>query len=190
MTARSGPAVGGMIVDDDTPCVSHPNPLPRCEAVKNVDRTDGQRCRHSSGLDLDRPSTAYLRKRKRARSPGARSSGPREPADSAAWVDAEFDTAMVCAPKRLRRIAVRNASLPTAAVALRSRRAERLGRRKREKALRRAAGRVEGCKLTVEAVRNRRAVLRSRGWQATGSGRTLTRSTNSPRFETCIVGLK
>ncbi len=129
---------------------SHPNPLPRCEAVKNVDRTDGQRCRHSSGLD--RQSTAYLRKRKRARSPGARGSGPREPADSAAWVDAEFDPAMACAPKRLRRIAVRNASLPTAAVALCSRRVERLRRRKREKALRRAAGGVGGCKLTVEAV--------------------------------------
>jgi hypothetical protein len=88
---------------------------------------------------LDRPSTAYLRERKRARSPGARSSGPREHADSAARVDAEFDTAMVHAPKRLRLIAVRNASLPTAAVALRSRCAERLGRRRREKTLRRAA---------------------------------------------------
>jgi len=59
---------------------------------------------------------------------------------------------MARAPKRLRRIAVRNASLPTAAVALRSRPAERLERRKREKALRRAAGGVGGCKLTVEAV--------------------------------------
>jgi hypothetical protein len=59
---------------------------------------------------------------------------------------------MVRAPKRLRRIAVRNASLPTAAVALRSWRAERLGRQKREKALRRAAGGVGGCRLTVEAV--------------------------------------
>jgi len=54
---------------------------------------------------------------------------------------------MVRAPKRLRRIAVRNASLPTAAVALRSRRAERLARRKREKVLRRAAGGVEGMQI-------------------------------------------
>jgi hypothetical protein len=47
---------------------------------------------------------------------------------------------MVRTPNRLRRIAVRNALLPTAVVALRSRRAEQLGgRRKREKALRRAA---------------------------------------------------
>jgi hypothetical protein len=38
-------------------------------------------------------------------------------------------------PKRLRRIAVRSASLPTAAVAVRSRRAERLARRKRERTL-------------------------------------------------------
>jgi hypothetical protein len=59
---------------------------------------------------------------------------------------------MARAPKRLCRIAMRNASLPTAAVALRSRPAERLARQKREKALRRAAGGVGGCKLTVEAV--------------------------------------
>jgi hypothetical protein len=49
-------------------------------------------------------------------------------------------TLLWCAPKRLHLIAMRNASLPTAAVALRSRRTEWLGRRKREKALRRAAG--------------------------------------------------
>jgi len=48
------------------------------------------------------------------------------------------------APKKLRRIAVRTASLPTAAFALRSRRAERLARRKREKALRKAGGGVGG----------------------------------------------
>jgi len=54
---------------------------------------------------------------------------------------------MVLAPKRLRRIAVRNASLPTAAVALRSRRAERLAQRKREKVLRRAARGVEGMQI-------------------------------------------
>ena len=38
-------------------------------------------------------------------------------------------------PKRLRRIAVRGASLPTAAVAMRSRRAERQAQRKREQTL-------------------------------------------------------
>jgi hypothetical protein len=59
---------------------------------------------------------------------------------------------MARAPKRLCRIALRDASLPTAAVALHSRRAERLGRKKLEKALRRAAGGIGGCKLTVEAV--------------------------------------
>ncbi len=93
----------------------------------------------------DRPSATFLRKRKRARSPGARGSGPPEPVDPA--VDAESDPDMVRAPKRLRRIAVRNASLPTAAVALRSRRAERLARRKREKVLRRATGGVEGMQI-------------------------------------------
>jgi len=59
---------------------------------------------------------------------------------------------MVRVPKQLSRISVRNASLSTAAVALRSRRAERFARRKREKALRRAGGGVGGCKLTVEAL--------------------------------------
>ena len=44
--------------------------------------------------------------------------------------------------KRLRRIAVRSASLPTAAVAVKSRRAERLARRKRERALPRVASGV------------------------------------------------
>ncbi|KAI0274481.1 P-loop containing nucleoside triphosphate hydrolase protein [Russula aff. rugulosa BPL654] len=44
-------------------------------------------------------------------------------------------TEMRRVPKRLRRIAVRSASLPTAAVAVRSRRAERLARRKRERTL-------------------------------------------------------
>lgn len=38
------------------------------------------------------------------------------------------------APKRLRRLAVRTASLPTAAIAIRSRRVERQARRKRERA--------------------------------------------------------
>ena len=87
-----------------------------------------------------------LHKRKRARSPGARGSGPPSPVDPA--VDAESDPDMVRAPKRLRPIAVRNASLPTAAVALRSQRAERLAQRKREKVLRRAAaGGVEGMQI-------------------------------------------
>jgi hypothetical protein len=72
----------------------------------------------------------YLHKRKRARSPGGRGSGPPDPVDPA--VDAEFDPDMVRARKRLRRILVRNASVPTVAVALRSRRAERLAWRKRK----------------------------------------------------------
>jgi nuclear GTP-binding protein len=38
------------------------------------------------------------------------------------------------APKRLRKLAVRTASLPSASMAVRSRRAERLARRKRERA--------------------------------------------------------
>ncbi len=76
--------------------------------------------------DVDMPpnltdrARLYLHKRKRARSPGGRGSGPPSPVDPA--VDAEFDHDMVRAPKGLRRIAVGNASLPTAAVALRSRR--------------------------------------------------------------------
>jgi hypothetical protein len=52
-----------------------------------------------------------------------------------------LDPDMVRAPKRLRRLAVRNASFPTAAVAVRSRRKERLARRKSERrALHQKAG--------------------------------------------------
>jgi hypothetical protein len=43
------------------------------------------------------------------------------------------DTDMVRAPKRLRRLAVRSASFPTAAIAVQSRRAERRARRKSER---------------------------------------------------------
>lgn len=58
--------------------------------------------------------------RKRAHSPAPSSTAAGDPAFRA--------------PKRLRRLAVRSASLPTAAMAVRSRRAERLVRRKRERA--------------------------------------------------------
>ena len=68
-----------------------------------------------------------------------RGSGLRPPSPVDPAVDAEFNPNMVRVPKRLRRIAVNNASLPTAAATLRRRRAERLRWRKREKALRRAA---------------------------------------------------
>jgi len=46
--------------------------------------------------------------------------------------DGDRDDAAFRAPKRLRRLAVRSASLPTAAIAVRSRRAERVARRRRE----------------------------------------------------------
>jgi hypothetical protein len=53
---------------------------------------------------------------------------------------------MMRVPKRLRRIAVRNASLPVAAAAVRSRRSERQARRKRERVLlhTRAGGASDG----------------------------------------------
>ena len=66
-------------------------------------------------------TTSPSRKRKRARSPARDIEFEPEP-----------DLDMVRAPKRLRRLAVRNASFPTAAVAVRSRRAERLAGRKSE----------------------------------------------------------
>jgi hypothetical protein len=50
-------------------------------------------------------------------------------------------------PKRLRRLAVRTASLPSASTAIHSRRAERLARRKRERAaaaLHRAGMEIDG----------------------------------------------
>ena len=59
------------------------------------------------------------------------SSNPRKRAHSPAGLDGGESTFR--APKRLRRLVVRSASLPTAAIAVRSRRAERLARRRREK---------------------------------------------------------
>ncbi|KAH9979529.1 P-loop containing nucleoside triphosphate hydrolase protein [Lactifluus volemus] len=84
-------------------------------------------------IDEDPLNTASsLRKRKRARSPTREMET--EP-------NLGLDPDMVRAPKRLRRLAVRNASFPTAAVAVRSRRKERLARRKSERrALHQKAG--------------------------------------------------
>ncbi|KAF8491749.1 P-loop containing nucleoside triphosphate hydrolase protein [Russula emetica] len=76
------------------------------------------------------PNNITLRKRKRAHSPDT--TGTSEPAD---LEETEFDTGMMRVPKRLRRIAVRSGSLPAAAIAVRSRRAERQARRKRERTL-------------------------------------------------------
>jgi hypothetical protein len=47
--------------------------------------------------------------------------------------ETKFDTEMRRVPKRLRRIVVHGASLPTAAVAVHSRRAERQAQRKRKR---------------------------------------------------------
>jgi hypothetical protein len=116
-----------MMVDDDsaannigTLCVSQPI-YPRLETVK---RFIGQLLDHVPDITNNR------RKRKRAHSPDT--TGTSGLADRE---ETEFDTEMRRVPKRLRRIAVRSASLPTAAVAVRSRRAERLARRKRERTL-------------------------------------------------------
>ena len=57
-------------------------------------------------------------------------------------------------PKRLRRIAVRSASLPAAAVAVRSRRAERQARRKRERSTllpQKASGGGEGGRMQIDS---------------------------------------
>jgi hypothetical protein len=69
-------------------------------------------------------------------------SGLRASVDPA--LDAESNPDMVRAPKRLCRTSVRNVLLPTAAITLRSRRAERLWRQKRKKVLHRAARGVGG----------------------------------------------
>jgi hypothetical protein len=92
----------------------------------------------------DRAAT-YLYKCKRARSPGGRGSGPPSAIDPT--VDAEFDPDMV-----------RNASLPTVAVALRSRRAEWLTQRKCEGAAQSCRQRRGVCELTVEALSSSTAV--------------------------------
>jgi hypothetical protein len=113
-----------------------------------TEQIDGVVGGSSSGHD----DSQNLRKRKRARSPDAAqnsewSSGLPELGVSDA--DYEFDDPDRSSrvPKRVRRIAVRSASLPTAAVALRSRRAERLAKRKREKVLRKAAAGVGGMQV-------------------------------------------
>jgi len=116
-----------MIVDDDgaannigTLCVFHPA-YPRFETEKGF---IGQ-------LDHVPDITNNRRKRKRAL--------PLDTTGTSGLADleeaTEFDAEMMRVPKRLRRVAVRSASLPTAAVAVRSRRAERQARRKRERAL-------------------------------------------------------
>jgi hypothetical protein len=91
-----------------------PSNLPRLESKK---RFIGQ-------LDHVPDTTDNERKRKRAHSPDT--TGTSGPAD---LEETEFDTdEMTQVPKRLRRIAGRSASLPTTAVAVRSRRAERQAR--------------------------------------------------------------
>jgi len=100
------------------------------------DDAEGATATGDGGMLVDDDSTANnigtLRKRKRAHSLDITGTGTSGPAD---LEETEFDTEMRRVPKRLRRIAVRSASLPTAAVAVRSRRAERQARRKRERTL-------------------------------------------------------
>lgn len=99
-------------------------------------------------------SLVHNKKRKRARSLSGAAQGSSgsflglAPAEPAA-VEIESDPDVVGrAPKRLRRSAVRSASLPIAAVAVRSRRSERLARRKRERALvHRASGGAGGMQV-------------------------------------------
>ena len=93
---------------------------------KAVKKSNGQTHRGDDRLAPDRLSAS--RKRKRARSPARGTEFEPEPEP-----EPDLDPDMVRAPKRLRRLAVRNASFPTAAVAVRSRRAERLARRKNER---------------------------------------------------------
>ncbi|KAH8988295.1 P-loop containing nucleoside triphosphate hydrolase protein [Lactarius hatsudake] len=80
--------------------------------------------------DDDGPALNTRGSRKRAHSPA--------PSSYAGFSDAGRDhpdrDPAFRAPKRLRRLAVRSASIPTAAIAVRSRRAERQARRKRERA--------------------------------------------------------
>ena len=77
-------------------------------------------------MQIDEEEEEEMPSRKRARSPLAELEG----ADGDG--DGDGDDVAFRAPKRLRRLAVRSASLPTAAIAVRSRRAERLARRRRE----------------------------------------------------------
>ena len=83
--------------------------------------------------------TTNPRKRPHSHSP-APSSGVADAGDGAGDHEIhEYPDYAYRAPKRLRRLAVRSASLPTAAIAVRNRRAERQARRKRERAAAAAA---------------------------------------------------
>jgi len=89
-------------------------------------------------------------KRKRAHSPDTTGTGTSGLAD---LEETEFDTEMRRVPKRLRLIAVRSASLPTAAVAVRSRRAERkLGGSGSGRCCIRPLEELDGCRLTVNTL--------------------------------------
>ncbi|KAH9054871.1 P-loop containing nucleoside triphosphate hydrolase protein [Lactarius vividus] len=80
------------------------------------------------GMQIDDDSAPPLNSRKRPHSPA--------PSSNAGFSDpgGDYPDPAFRAPKRLRRLAVRSASLPTAAIAVRSRRVERQARRKRERA--------------------------------------------------------
>ena len=67
--AGSGPALGGMIVDEDTPCVLHPNPHPSSPLLSGeemlIEQTSNDDDIPSNGPDS--PCATFLRKCKRAR---------------------------------------------------------------------------------------------------------------------------
>ncbi|KAI0294117.1 P-loop containing nucleoside triphosphate hydrolase protein [Multifurca ochricompacta] len=103
--------IRGMAIDNDDD---------KSKINENNDLLSTSRVNNSSSSSRKRP-------RARSHSPTLDSGGDE--------LEFELDPDMVRAPKRLRRLAVRRASLPTAAVAVRSRRAERVAHRKRERAL-------------------------------------------------------
>ncbi|KAH8995964.1 P-loop containing nucleoside triphosphate hydrolase protein [Lactarius akahatsu] len=112
----------GLFGEADAEAMMDAEPAADDAAYSGMDVEDEAR----GGMQIDDDDSApRWNSRKRAHSPAPSSN---------AGFSGDYPDPAFRAPKRLRRLAVRSASIPTAAIAVRSRRAERQVRRKRERA--------------------------------------------------------
>ncbi|KAH9033771.1 P-loop containing nucleoside triphosphate hydrolase protein [Lactarius pseudohatsudake] len=113
----------GLFGEADAEAMMDAEPAADDAAYSGMDVED--EARGGMQIDDDDDNAPPRNSRKRAHSPA--------PSSNAGFLGDYPDPAFR-APKRLRRLAVRSASIPTAAIAVRSRRAERQARQKRERA--------------------------------------------------------
>ncbi|KAH9062562.1 P-loop containing nucleoside triphosphate hydrolase protein [Lactarius deliciosus] len=112
----------GLFGEADAEAMMDAEPLAADDAAySGMDVEDEAR----GGMQIDDDNAPPRNSRKRAHSPAPSSN---------AGFSGDYSDLAFRAPKRLRRLAVRSASIPTAGIAVRSRRAERQARRKRERA--------------------------------------------------------